>query len=99
MGDNLTGGAGERNDDEQIIVDLQSLPMQYNKIVFVVNIYQAKERKQHFGMLQNAYIRICDDGGQELCRYPLNDNYQGMTAMEFYRDLRDNAAYAQVEEL
>ena len=93
MGDNLTGGAGERNDDEQIIVDLQSLPMQYNKIVFVVNIYQAKERKQHFGMLQNAYIRICDDGGQELCRYPLNDNYQGMTAMIFGELYRYNGTW------
>lgn len=93
MGDNLTGGAGERNDDEQIIVDLQALPMEYNKIVFVVNIYQAKERKQHFGMLQNAYIRICDEGGQELCRYPLNDNYQGMTGMIFGELYRHNGAW------
>ena len=93
MGDNLTGGAGERNDDEQIVVDLQALPMQYNKLVFVVNIYQAKERKQHFGMLQNAYIRICDDAGQELCRYPLNDNYQGMTAMIFGELYRYNGTW------
>ena len=82
MGDNLTG-AGE-GDDEQILVDLSVLPGQYDKIVFVVNIYQAAQRRQHFGMIQNAFIRICDaETSQELCRYNLSENYDGMTAMIF----------------
>lgn len=58
QGDNLTG-AGE-GDDEQIIVDLAALPQNYDKIVFVVNIYQAFQRKQNFGMIKNAFIRIVD---------------------------------------
>ena len=82
MGDNLTGD-GE-GDDEQIIVQLQQLPQNYDKIVFVVNIYQAQSRNQHFGMVRNAYIRIIDaDTNQELCKYNLSDNYNGMTAMIF----------------
>ena len=82
MGDNLTG-AGE-GDDEQILVDLSVLPGQYDKIVFAVNIYQAAQRRQHFGMIQNAFIRICDaETNQELCRYNLSENYDGMTAMIF----------------
>lgn len=82
MGDNLTG-AGE-GDDEQILVDLSALPGQYDKIVFVVNIYQAMQRSQQFGMIQNAFIRICDgETNQELCRYNLSENYDGMTAMVF----------------
>lgn len=82
MGDNLTG-AGE-GDDEQILVDLSTLPGQYDKIVFVVNIYQAMQRKQHFGLIQNAFIRICDgETNQELCKYNLSENYEGMTAMVF----------------
>lgn len=82
MGDNLTG-AGE-GDDEQILVDLSALPGQYDKIVFVVNIYQAMQRRQHFGMIQNAFIRICDgETNQELCRYNLSENYDDMTAMVF----------------
>lgn len=87
MGDNLTG-AGE-GDDEQIWVDILDMPEKYEKVVFVVNIYQARERKQHFGMIQNAFIRIVDaDTNQELCKYNLSDNYQNMTAMicgEIYR--------------
>ena len=82
MGDNLTG-AGE-GDDEQILVDLTSLPAQYDKLVFVVNIYQAMQRRQHFGMIRNCFIRICDaETNQELCRYNLSENYDNMTAMVF----------------
>lgn len=82
MGDNLTG-AGE-GDDEQIMVDLTALPAEYDKIVFVVTIYQARERQQHFGLIENCFIRICDaESGQELCKYNLSENYNGMTAMIF----------------
>ena len=82
MGDNLTG-AGD-GDDEQIIVDLASIPQQYDRIVVVVNIYQAVQRKQHFGMIENAFIRIVDArNNTELCKYNLSDDYSNMTAMIF----------------
>ena len=81
MGDNLTG-EGE-GDDEQIAVDLTRLPTEYDKIVFVVNIYRAEARKQHFGMIENAFIRICDDKGAEMCRYDLTESADNMTAMVF----------------
>lgn len=82
MGDNLTG-AGE-GDDEQIFVDMGRLPAGYDRIIFTVNIYKARERNQHFGMIRNAFIRICDnDNGKELCRYNLSENYDNMTAMIF----------------
>ena len=68
MGDNLTG-AGD-GDDEQIVVDLASIPAVYDKIVLVVNIYQAVERRQHFGMIQNAFIRLVDArNNKEMCKY------------------------------
>ena len=92
MGDNLTGaGAG---DDEQIVVDLQQVPQNYDKIVFVVNIYQARQRNQHFGMIQNAFIRIVDaDNNQELCKYNLSENYDNMTAMIFGEIYRHNGQW------
>ncbi len=87
MGDNLTGD-GE-GDDEEILVNLDKLPAEYDKLVFVVNIYKGVERKQHFGMIANAFIRIVDkDTGEELCRFNLSDDYNGMLAMitgEVYR--------------
>ncbi len=92
MGDNLTG-AGE-GDDEQIIVELGQVPQQYNKIVIVVNIYQAYQRKQEFGMIQNAYIRLVDArNNSEMCRYNLTDNYQGKTAMIFGEVYRNNGEW------
>lgn len=92
MGDNLTG-AGD-GDDEQIRVDLERLPSNYDKIIFVVNIYQAAQRGQHFGMVQNAFIRIFDDEtGEELCKYNLSENYTGMTGMIFGELYRHNGAW------
>ena len=82
MGDNLTG-AGE-GDDEQIVIDLASVPAEYDKIVIVVNIYQAVQRRQHFGLIQNAFIRLVDArNNTEMCKYNLTENYSGMTAMIF----------------
>lgn len=92
MGDNLTGaGAG---DDEQILIDLSRVPMEYDKIVIVVNIYQAYQRKQHFGMIQNAFIRLVDGrNNMEMCRYNLTDNYSGMTALIFGEVYRHNGEW------
>jgi len=82
MGDNLTG-AGD-GDDEQITVQLNNIPQEYDKIVIVVNIYQAIKKKQHFGLIQNAFIRFVDERtNQEICKYNLTEDYSGMTAMIF----------------
>ena len=92
MGDNLTG-EGE-GDDEQIFVDLTSLPGDCDKIVFVVNIYKCASRKQHFGMIKNAFIRIVDaDTNTELLKYNLSENYEGKTAMVFGEIYRYNGQW------
>ena len=86
-GDNLTGDGD--GDDEQIIVDLTKVPANIQKLVFVVNIYDAVKRKQHFGMIKNAFIRIVNPNSQqELLHYSLTDNYSGNTCLvagEIYR--------------
>jgi len=86
-GDNLTGeGAG---DDEQILLNLQDIPSYINKLVFVVNIYDCVRRKQDFGMLKNAYIRVQNqDNSEQLLRFNLSDDYSGKTSLvvaEIYR--------------
>lgn len=92
MGDNLTGaGAG---DDEQIAIDLANVPAQYDRIVIVVNIYQARQRNQHFGMIQNAFIRIVDaNTNTEMCKFNLTDDYSNMTAMIFGEIYRHNGEW------
>ena len=87
QGDNLTG-AGD-GDDEQIMVNLAQVPSYIEKMVFVVNIYEARERNQHFGMIRNAFIRLVDMNTRaELCRFNLSENYNNMTGLvvgEIYR--------------
>ena len=92
QGDNLTG-EGE-GDDEQIIIDLSKVPQEYDKIVIVVNIYQAVQRNQHFGLIENAFIRLVDArNNKEMCKYNLNDDYSGMTAMIFGEVYRHNGEW------
>ncbi len=80
MGDNLTGDG--QGDDEQIMIELSKVPANYGKIIFVVNIFAARERKQHFGMIKNAYIRLVDaDKNNEICRFNLSEDYSGMLSM------------------
>ena len=86
-GDNLTGDGD--GDDETIKVDLKSVPTSFNKLVFIVNIYDCKARKQDFGMIENAYIRVMNHAtGEELVRFNLSENYGGLTTLitgEIYR--------------
>ena len=87
MGDNLTG-AGD-GDDEEITVDLSKVPENVEKIAFTVTIYEADSRKQNFGQLSNAYIRLVDETtGTELIRYDLGEDFSIETAVvvgELYR--------------
>ena len=92
LGDNLTG-EGE-GDDEQIVIELSRVPAQYDRIVMVVNIYQCVQRKQDFGMIQNAFIRLVNAANnQELLKYDLSGDYQGRTAMIFGEVYRHNGEW------
>jgi len=88
-GDNRTG-AGD-GDDEQIIVKLNDLPDIFQKIVFVVQIYNGEEQGQNFGNVQNAFIRAVDNRGKEMARFDLSggvgfSQYRSMLFAEMVRE-------------
>lgn len=87
LGDNLTG-EGE-GDDEQIKINLSAVPVSVEKIDFTVTIYEAEERRQNFGQVSNAFIRVVDEAtGTELIRYDLGEDFSIETAVvvgELYR--------------
>jgi tellurium resistance protein TerD len=86
-GDNLTGeGAG---DDEQVKVNLSSVPASVEKISFVITIHDAEARNQNFGQVSNAFVRIVnEDSKEEIIRYDLGEDFSIETAIivgELYR--------------
>ena len=87
MGDNLTG-AGD-GDDEQIKIDLSLIPANIERINFTVTIHEAEERKQNFGQVSNAYVRVVNaDNNEELIKYDLEEDFSIETAIvvaELYR--------------
>ena len=88
MGDNTTG-AGD-GDDEQIHIDLSLIPANIEKVAFTVTIYDADTRRQNFGQVSNAYIRIFEEASNtELIRYDLGVDFSIETAVvvgEIYRN-------------
>ncbi|EKT4529612.1 TerD family protein (plasmid) [Pseudomonas fulva] len=89
LGDNRSG-AGE-GDDEQVNVKLTGLAADVKKLVFAVTIHDAESRKQSFGQVGNAYIRVVNKAdGKELARYDLSEDASTETAMIFGELYRHN---------
>lgn len=81
-GDNRTGD-GE-GDDEQLKVDLSKVPASVQRIAITVTIHDAEARRQSFGQVGNAFIRIVNEEGEaEVVRYELSEDYSTETAMVF----------------
>lgn len=92
QGDNLTGeGSG---DDEVVVVGLDQLSADIQKLSFAVTIHEAEGRRQNFGMVSNAYIRVVNaDGGTEIARYDLSEDASTETAMIFGDLYRHNGEW------
>lgn len=92
QGDNLTGD-GE-GDDEQILVDLSLVPSNIEKIAFTVTIFEAENRHQNFGQVDNAYIRIVNsETNEEIIRYDLGEDFSIETAVVVGELYKHNGAW------
>lgn len=91
-GDNRTGeGDG---DDESVKVNLTGVPAEIQKIAIAVTIHEGESRRQNFGMVQNAFIRVVNDTtGREIARYDLSEDASTETAMIFGEVYRHNAEW------
>jgi len=89
-GDNLTG-EGEGVDDEQLKVFLEKIPKGVFKLTVTVTIHEAEARKQNFGQVSGAYIRLVNfDTDEEIARFDLTEDYSTETAMIFGEIYRYN---------
>ena len=81
-GDNRTGeGDG---DDESVIILLDKVPTDIQRIIFCVTIHDAEIRKQNFGQVSHAYARVVNkETNNEVTRYDLSEDASIETAMIF----------------
>lgn len=92
MGDNRTG-AGD-GDDEVIIVDLDNVPANINHVTFTVTIHDAEAKKQNFGQVSDAFMRVVNqENDTELARFDLSEDYSTETAMIFGEVYRHNGEW------
>lgn len=83
--DNLTGDGD--GDDETLFIN-GSLLKDDQKVKVCVNIYEGDARKQVFGMVKNAFVKVYDDKGAEICKYDLGEDFSietGVNVGEFYK--------------
>ena len=91
-GDNRTG-AGD-GDDEALKISLDKVPSEVQKIAFTVTIHDAEARKQNFGMVSGAFIRLVNnDNDIEVARYALTEDASTETAMVFGELYRHNGEW------
>ena len=95
-GDDTSGSEDEdEGDSEQLIIDFNKVPSNVERIAITVTIYDAERRRQNFGQVRNAYVRVCkiesdrDEDGEEVIRYDLDEEFSTETAIvvcEIYRN-------------
>lgn len=91
-GDNKTG-AGE-GDDEALQITLAGVPAEIKRLVVAVTIHDAVERKQNFGMVRDAFVRVVNlDTDQEIVRFDLSEDYSSETALIFAEIYRHNGEW------
>lgn len=91
-GDNKTGDA--EGDDEAIAVNLPKVSLNVERIVVTASIFAGTKRKQNFGQVNNAYVRLVDPvTGQELLRYDLTEEFSQETALIFAEIYRYNGQW------
>ena len=91
-GDNRTGDGD--GDDEALTVDLARVPAEIGKIAVAVTIHDGEARRQSFGMVSNAFIRVVNDAtGREIARYDLSEDASTETAMIFGEVYRHNGEW------
>lgn len=88
-GDNRTGDGD--GDDEQIKVDLSKVPASVERIAFTVTIHDAESRRQNFGQVANAFVRLVnEDTNNEVLRFDLGEDFSIETAVVFCELYRHN---------
>ena len=92
-GDDRTG-IGE-GDDQVISLDLSKISPNVSRIVFAITIFDAVNRRQSFGMVNNSYVRLLDveHGEKELCRYELKEDFSTETAVIVAELIRDGSEW------
>ena len=95
--DDEDGQTSEDGDDETMDINLNKVRPDIQEIVICVSIYEWQKRKQNFGQVERAYVRLYKPGndaeGKEDYRYDLTEDFSACASVEFCRLYRYNGAW------
>lgn len=95
--DDEDGLTSEDGDDEIMDIDLDKVNPEVQEIIITVSIYDYINRKQNFGQVERAYVRLYKQGndaeGKEDYRYDLTEDFSTCASVEFCRIYRRNGEW------
>jgi tellurium resistance protein TerD len=95
--DDEDGQTSEDGDDETMDINLNKVNPNVQEIIITVSIYEWEKRKQNFGQVERAYVRLYKPGhdaeGKEDYRYDLTEDFSACASVEFCRLYRHNGAW------
>lgn len=95
--DDEDGQTSEDGDDEIMDIDLGKVNPEVQEIIITVSIYDYINRKQNFGQVERAYVRLYKQGndaeGMEDYRYDLSEDFSTCASVEFCRIYRKNGEW------
>ncbi len=95
--DDEDGKTSEDGDDEIMDINLDKVRPEVQEIIITVSIYDYQNRRQNFGQVERAYVRLYKPGndadGKEDYRYDLTEDFSTCASVEFCRIYRKNGEW------
>lgn len=95
--DDEDGKTSEDGDDETMDINLNKVRPDVQEIIITVSIYEWEKRRQNFGQVERAYVRLYRPGndadGKEDYKYDLTEDFSACASVEFCRLYRHNGLW------
>ena len=94
--DDEDGSTSDDGDDETMDIDLSKVSPEVEEIIICVSIYKYQERRQNFGQVERAYVRLYKPGqgdGEGEYIFDLTEDYSVCASVEFCRLYRRDGAW------
>ena len=94
--DDEDGSTSDDSDDETMDIDLSKVSPEVEEIIICVSIYKYQERRQNFGQVERAYVRLYKPGqgdGEGEYIFDLTEDYSVCASVEFCRLYRRDGAW------
>lgn len=91
LGDNKIGSIEDNLENEVIHIDSNKISNDVDRVIISATIFEARQRKQNFAMVLNAFVRVYDQNNEtEIMRYDLSEDFSYSHSIIIGEFIRNN---------